>query len=82
MTPIRAECLRDNREQAGVIAGLTLEERAKKPPAQKRTSCGTSYGASAHYKRGESVCEACRIAGNASRTKARQARRAAERAAA
>jgi hypothetical protein len=25
--PIRAECLRDHREQAGVIAGLTLEER-------------------------------------------------------
>jgi hypothetical protein len=63
--PIRAECLADNADNEGVIAGLTYGQRKGNRPA-----CGTEAGATAHTRFHEPRCDACRTA--AAKAKARR----------
>ena len=55
----KAACLAANRDEPGVIAGLTRAERRPKTAATVRAGCGTPHGDSAHYRAGERVCRAC-----------------------
>ena len=58
----RKACYRENKDGAGVIAALTLLERQGRPETVERETCGTTAGATAHYKHQETPCEACKAA--------------------
>lgn len=72
--PVRAECLThaiEHDETHGVWGGLTARERRDLTradrPATITAQCGTTTGASQHYRRGEPCCAACRTAASEAR---------------
>jgi hypothetical protein len=60
--PVWRECLVENRDVEGVVAGLTLAERTRRTPPVKRETCGKTYGSNAHRRRNEAPCDECKAA--------------------
>ena len=73
LTGIDGPCIKANRDAAGVIAGLTKQERGA---LTRLAKCGTTSAARRHRKRGEPMDTACRQAEAADVAK-RRARKAA-----
>lgn len=86
--PVRVDCLRDalkTGERYGVRGGLTARQRALRYPAHMAGAVstvtvdddikhGTPAGYKAHYRRGSTPCDACRIA-ESNRDRNRSSRR-------
>ncbi len=69
--PVREECLKEaleHREEFGVFGGMTAKERDRERRRSRgfiRISppkCGTDSGYTAHRRRDEEACQACRMA--------------------
>jgi hypothetical protein len=69
---VKAACLRDNRDQPGVIAGLTLRERVPLLPPTVTVACGKPHGCAQHARHGERSCDPCKAARAADKRRQRQ----------
>lgn len=72
--PVWRECLIENRDVEGVVAGLTLEERVKRGAPTVRETCGKPHGGAAHRREWEALCVPCQVAERA-HGQAKRARR-------
>jgi hypothetical protein len=60
--PVWRECLLENRDVEGVVAGLTRAERVRLTAPTARVTCGKPHGAMAHRRNDERPCDECRAA--------------------